>query len=132
MPFVYSTCSSDNVYVVWNKNAGQGRPAVAEKRITVKGKANIIDQKTMVTPDGAVTEVSAEDLAYLEANVHFQNHMKRGFMKVQKTRKSAEVSEVVADMTAKDASAQLTDKDFKDKKRKPKVAKAVPEDDEDY
>ena len=122
MPHVYSTMSNDNIYPTWIKGTG-ARPAVGEDRVLIAGKANVINDRTLVTPRGAVTTVTVEQLELLMKNKHFVAHMERGFITVDaKSRNAEDAAEVAKDMTAKDASAQLVESDFTKKVVTPATA----------
>jgi len=118
---IISTASNDNVFPIWIKETGVkgGRPAVADRRILIKGKANVANPKTLITPRGVVTTVSDEELVELKKIKAFNAMVRDGFYVIEAGKKPV-VEEVVKDMTKKDKSAQPTPADFKDKKG-PKV-----------
>lgn len=85
---------------------GSSRPQKI-KEITIKGKANVLDPKTMVTPTGVVTEISEADLEVLKQNPAFQRHCARGFLRVMS---DPELN--TKDMQARDNSSQLMDSEY--------------------
>lgn len=105
--YVHSTASQNMVYPIYSE--GQQNQAQVLKKITIRGKANVADSATLMTPTGAVTEVSDEDLALLKKSPAFQRHVQKGFMKVIST------SELdTRDMEKRDGSAQLQDAEYAD------------------
>lgn len=104
--YVYSTLTSDQVYTGYAKTAN-GVPQV-QSRILIKGGANLMT-KALVTPHGAVTEVTAEDLAQLRQCEVFKLHEANGFIKVSEDK--ADVEEVATDMETRDKSAPLVEQD---------------------
>ena len=124
MAFVVSKASQDIEYVGWLK--GKNGLNKKEKSVTIKGGANVLNKKTMETVNGVVTEVSAEDLKFLESTSAFQRHCSRGWIFVCKTRaeadkKAAQVEKDEDGDIRKDGSSQLTAEDFEKKGQKPPV-----------
>ena len=124
MAFVVSKASQDIEYVGWLK--GKNGLNKKEKSVTIKGGANVLNKKTMETVNGVVTEVSAEDLKFLENTSAFQRHCSRGWIFVCKTRaeadkKAAQVEKDEDGDIRKDGSSQLTAEDFEKKGQKPPV-----------
>ena len=110
MPVVYSSGTADNFFPVWKNHP---RKATYDKGVLIKGGANSQDKKTMITPRGAATVVSAEELELLKADPAFQGFVERGFMSVdEKGKHTYDADEKGADMP-KDKSAQDTDADYK-------------------
>lgn len=89
---------------MYDEGGPRSMTATSKKGVTIKGGANVKDRFSLATPTGMVTEVTDEELAFLQANPHFQRHVKAGFMKVMKQEKLS-----TKDMAEKDASAQITD-----------------------
>ena len=102
--YIHSTASADMTYPVYS--GGTDRPTKI-KDIIIKGRANVIDPRTLHTPTGAVTEVTDEDLELLKKNAAFQRHVARGFMRVMT---DSELN--TKDMTARDGSSQLLDYEY--------------------
>lgn len=131
MNFIISTLSNSNSFPVY-KNVEGSPVSQYEKMITIRGGSNITDPRTLITPEGVVTEVSDEDLALLEKNVSFNDFVKGGFLKVKKHTVANVQKEVKKDMNPKDGSAQPTEKDWTDRGRKaPKTVKEADEEDDD-
>lgn len=80
MAYIHSTASQPMVYPIYAE--GRQNQARVIKTIRIEGYANVANPVTLVTPNGAVTEVSDEDLALLKRDPAFQRHVKAGFMKV--------------------------------------------------
>lgn len=115
MPVVYSTCSSDNQFNVYDKHE---RVAGVLKSIIIKGGAGVQNKRTLLTPLGAATVVSDEELAVLNEDPHFKTFIENGFMVVDEKAKNPpgdhKVEQVVKDdLTEKDAGAQDTRATYK-------------------
>ena len=121
MPVVYSSCTADNFFPVWK---GHARKDTYEKGVLIKGGANAQDKRTMITPRGAATVVTAEELELLRADPAFKGFVDRGFMSVdEKGKITHDADEKGADLE-KDKSAQDTPEDYaKMGKKAPKEEK---------
>ena len=116
MSYITSTMSASVTYCVYAKTVGGLTKVV--KEITINGGANVID-KHFVTKEGVCTEVSEEDLELLQQNRTFQQHLKNGFLKIQK-RSGVDTK----NLEKEDNSAQLTKAKFEKQGRKaPKTGK---------
>ena len=95
---------------------------VKQGKITIHGGAGIAN-KNLITPNGVVTEVTDEEMEFLNSHDTFNQWKKNGFVKVEK--KKVDVEKVVANMNDKsDPSAPLAPADFEkvdDKTAKPKL-----------
>lgn len=109
MPFVYSTLTAGNTYVDYHATVN-GVPT-AVRSVAIAGGTNV-PNKHLVTPMGVVTEVTDDELEFLEKDPGFIFHREKGFLKVQKTKANPE--KVAADMETRDASAPAVPQDFKD------------------
>lgn len=109
MPRVYSTITNSSSYVQYEK--GNNDMPREVKRVTIGGGAGIAQKRTLYTPLGVSTEVSKDDLDFLEADANFQRHVKAGFLKVVRTGK-ADADVVAVDMQQRDGSAPLVPNDF--------------------
>lgn len=107
MPFIYSTLSADTAYAVYAPSVGE--ISIIEKTILIKGGANIMPFRGDNTPCGAKTEITDEELDLLEKDYHFKEHVRFGFIKVE--RSSVDIDRVVRDMKDKDKSAPRTPDD---------------------
>ncbi len=111
MPHIASTLTSSTRYVEWIRG-GDGR-LVEGKSVTIKGGFGLANDK-FVTPKGAIlSEVNDEELAFLEANTHFQEHVKNGFITVIRGR-AVDGEKVASSMKLGDASQPLNPQMFKD------------------
>ena len=102
--YIHSTASQDMNYPIFA--GGTDRPQKI-KDIIIKGRANVVDPRTLVTPTGAVTEISDADLELLKKSAAFQRHVARGFMRVM-----GESELNTKDMTKGDNSRQLNDFEY--------------------
>lgn len=107
--YVYSSLSNDQAYTVYERAANGA--ALAEHTIHIKGKANVADRHTLVTPRGAVTAVTAEQAAVLGKCDMFKRHVDRGFITVSDRRADA-TDVATADLAGRDKSAQAVPSDF--------------------
>lgn len=111
MPYIYSTLTCDNLYVdfqfVENAYIRKGK-----KQVLIKGGANLPKEgmKNIITPLGAVTEVSDSDLEFLENNIPFMDHVNKGFIKIDKSK--VKIKEAVKNMQEKDDSSPKKLKDL--------------------
>lgn len=106
--YVHSTASQNMVYPIYAE--GRQNQAAVLKRITIRGRANVADAATLITPTGAVTEVSDADLALLKRSAAFQRHVAKGFMKVLVGESELNTT----DMVPRDGSAQIQDAEYAD------------------
>lgn len=105
--YVFSTLANDQKYINWVP--GGGDVSVPGRAILIKGGAGIANDR-FVTPLGVMTEVEEDEICELEANPGFQQHVKNGFITVQK--RSADAEKVAADMNRSDPSAPKTPSDY--------------------
>lgn len=106
--YVFSTLANDQLYTNWQVSDIQGQDPAHIGHVLIHGGAGIANARTLYTPNGAVTEVTEEELALLEQNQDFQRHKKGGFITVRARR--AEVDAVASDMSAGDKSRPYTPK----------------------
>lgn len=92
--YVVSTLTADNLYTDWVNNNGTNNPAHS---VLVKGGAGVADPKlaAVISADvnfreGVITQVSDQDAAFLEKNLHFKFHQERGFVKIISVNKNPE------------------------------------------
>lgn len=109
MFYIYSTLTNGTDYAVYSDSKNQDIPVV-RKMISIKGGANLAN-KVLMTPKGAVTEVSDEEMEMLLKDYHFQNHVKHGHITYEK--KEISVDKAVVNMNPKDESAPKTPDDYK-------------------
>lgn len=109
MPYVYSTLSCSTDYAFYQNN-GSKELGVIERKITVKGGANVATKYPNVyTPKGLATKVTDEELAALESHPSFKQHVANGFITIDK--KNVEVEKICTSLNAKDTSAPRTPDD---------------------
>lgn len=109
MHYVYSTLTCDNLYVDYEKSQNLN---VKVGQVLIKGGANVatVGMRAAITPHGAVTEVTDDQLELLEKNPHFKDHVERGFIKVDRAKLKLE--KAVKDMNKKDEGAPKNRKDL--------------------
>lgn len=113
MPYVYSTLTADQNYTLYPADADPRQIPKALQTVFIAGGANVVDNHSMVTPRGVVTEVSDEQMKVLEKIPAFDKHRKAGFISIDKIMNAPD--EVAKDMTPQDESSQLVDDDFENK-----------------
>lgn len=118
MIYVYSTLTCANKYNLYDTPVGG--IATLKKSITIEGGHGVAT-KQLVTPQGAVTAITEEDLELLEKNPVFQTHKTNGFIRY--TRIETKPEKVAKDMEEKDASAPKTPEDFAEDNVSPVVDK---------
>ncbi len=119
MAYIYSTMTADQNYALYPKDIDYKKIPKPQRLFFVAGGANVIN-KNMVTPRGVATQISPEDLKILERIKAFQQHVEKGYLTIDNARTDAD--KVAKNMTARDRSAQLEEKDF-DADKAPKVNK---------
>lgn len=107
--YICSTVTSHIEIVEYDTTQGP-LPKVVRK-VNIMGGANL-PPKTLVTPKGVLTPVSAEDLAFLMQSKEFARQLKAGFMTVINGKSEDDLEAAVAGMQAKDGSAPKVSKDF--------------------
>lgn len=117
MAFVFSTLTADQLYTTYLKPVSDIAPPVVDKQVFINGGANLTN-KVLVTPRGAVTEISEEQKKTLLSCPAFLEHKKNGFVTIED--KKADVDDVSANLVARDNSAPLTAFDF-EKGKAPKT-----------
>lgn len=105
MPYVLSTLTAGCEYTCWKTLPNGELRSVGS--VTIQGGANV-PNKHFVTLEGVLTEVTREELEMLKENVSFQEHLERGFVKIQVSK-----SENTKGLEDKDASAPLVPDDYK-------------------
>lgn len=107
--YICSTVTSHIEIVKYDTTQGP-LPKVVRK-VNIMGGANL-PPKTLVTPKGVLTPVSAEDLEFLVASVEFQRQQKAGYMTIIRGKSEDDLEAAVSGMQAKDGCAPKTPKDF--------------------
>lgn len=98
-----------------------------EKRILIKGGANVQDRRSLVAVDGIIQEISDADYEILKDHPWFKRQVEAGFIIPMKSKPK----EKFEDMETKDGSAQLDEKHFKKSGRKAPKAVSASDDDAD-
>jgi hypothetical protein len=84
MPYVVSTLANSQNYTQYDKphsaNSQLTRPAVATRKVLIKGGAQV--QGALHTPEGVLTKITDDELAFLETLPTFQLHKKGGHIKI--------------------------------------------------
>ena len=119
MKLILSTLTAPQT-VVLTKKTDNGSLVVV-KTIEIKGGANVIDRKTLATPEGVVTELSDADYELLKQTAFYKRMASKGHLRPVETRSAAEDTKK-AGMKKKDKSAQKTEADF-EKDSRPIVGK---------
>ncbi|MFY1028170.1 hypothetical protein ACE4RU_10795 [Actinobacillus seminis] len=120
MPYVYSTLTCDNAYVVYSQGGADLK--VKTGQIVIKGGVGVANQR-LVTPLGIATQVTSEELALLEKNQVFKLHKENGFIVVQENGKESDAEKVALDMTGRDESSPVTPSDYISNKDEPESIK---------
>jgi hypothetical protein len=97
MYHIYSTLANDNEYVRYSQHGPQG-VNLAEASVLIKGGSGV-NRKNIGTPLGVHTSISDEDFEWLKDEYSFKQHMKNGYITVQKQKSEPEV--VAADMATR-------------------------------
>jgi len=119
MAFILSKLSNNQNYVKWVKGANGINQAC--ESVLIKGGADVINKRTLETPQGVVTEVTEAQLELLKENPDFRAQVEAGFLSIIENKISEEKAEEKAAEMPKDNSRQKTPKDYKSKgKAKPK------------
>ena len=116
MKMILSTLTSPQDVVLTRKTESGALEIV--KTITLKGGANVIDRRTLITPQGVITELSDDDFDLLEKTAFYKRMKSRGFLRPVEAKETAEDTKK-AGMEKKDNSAQKTEEDFPDEEAKP-------------
>lgn len=119
MPFIVSTLANSQRITDFARPTAEGqkiaRPATAKRQIVIKGGAGV--QGALRTPNGVLTAVTEDDVAFLKTVPLFQRLEKRGYFKIvnrepapDKVAKDlvADVGEIVDGQRISSGSAQLS------------------------
>ena len=92
-------------------------------KVLIVGKTGVASKKSLETlTGGTITPITEQQCSWLKDNPLFKQQEKNGFIRVEKTKMSAE-NKAEKEAEVKDKSAQLTAEDFKEKGiAKPKVS----------
>lgn len=115
MAFILSKLANSQCYTKWATGPNGINQLVAE--VKINGGADVINKKTLDTPNGVVTEVSDNDLDLLKQNHDFLQHLEKGYLTIIDSRISDDKAQEKAAAMTKDKSRQKTPKDFKRTKK---------------
>lgn len=125
MPYVYSTLAAPQEYTEWQRK--EDGKTVESRSVHIDGGHGIMNRNFM-TPQGVATQVSDDDLAFLQTVNAFNEHVRLGFIAIE--ARKADEGKVVRNMKSRDGSAQITPDDYtKQGKKPPKVG--LPSSDEE-
>jgi hypothetical protein len=113
MPIIYSTLAANVIYNL-HEIMDEGRNLPIElARVEIKGGAGVANPTTIQTPKGVATLVTDEQLAVLEKNHCFQQHVHKNFIKVDRDaqKEKHNVNEVAKDLN-RDKSSPRTPEDY--------------------
>lgn len=99
--YIASTLTAPQDYTVYDKG---GR---ATHKVRINGGNGLVN-RNLVTLEGAITEVSEEDLELLKTNALYQTHVKNGFVKVTDQPDATKAS---SDLESRDEGAPMTQND---------------------
>ena len=100
--FITSTLTAPQDYTAYDGNN-------VVNVVKINGGNSLVN-RNLVTLDGAVTEVSADELASLKDNFLFNLHIKNGFIKV--SSREAIADKAVSELEARDEASPLTQNDI--------------------
>lgn len=106
--YIYSTLSSDNDIVIYGKN-GDNKP-IKTAKVTIFGKANIANKKTLITPKGVLTILEDKEYDLIKDDFSFKKWIEKGYVTVE--TKASDADNVAKNMTSKDKSAQKQSEDY--------------------
>lgn len=109
MPYVYSTITNDICFVDYRKQRDLN---IAIRKIVIKGGHGRAQPGTIYTPFGVATQITDDELTFLEKQRMFNKHVKDGFLIVD--NKKSDPENYAKDMNQKDGSAPLTPKDYEE------------------
>lgn len=110
MPLIFSTMTGAVTYTDWKLSPGG--LSIAGKQVTIKGGANVADRKTIITPRGIGTEVTDEELAFLENDPTFKMHKKGGYITIDSVADIRDADKAAAGMEGRDDSAPDVEQDY--------------------
>jgi len=110
MFYVYSTLTSTNIFPHYAPGSSKDLPVIL-KKIVINGGHGIAT-KQLFTPKGVMTQISDEDMEFLQQDFAFQQHLKSGHITFEK--KKVDVEKRADNMTQKDGSSPLTPEDFEE------------------
>jgi hypothetical protein len=119
MPTIISTLTDSVDYTQYRAQAGGGTPE-AIRHVTVKGGARLAQKRLLLlnegpsSKNGVATEVTEDELEFLQGHPLFKTHVENGFIQVLKTVK-VDAEKASKDMAKDTKSSQITDADLDEK-----------------
>ncbi len=114
--YVYSTLTNGQRFVKY-ENMGNDLPVVVAS-VEINGGAGVARKQTLLTPYGVRTDISADQMDFLNQNAMFKKMVAGGWLTVTKaTGWGVDPDAIAADMSQRDGSAPLVPADFSDKDR---------------
>lgn len=110
MPLIFSTMTGAVTYTEWKTSPGG--LSVAGKSVTINGGANVAHRKTIITPRGVGTQVTDDELAFLENDAVFKFHKKGGFITIDSVKDIRDADLAASDMEGRDDSAPDVEQDY--------------------
>ena len=110
MPYIYSTLSQNQKYQNWKRveTVNEVRHEPIGDGVIIAGGFGVANKRTFLVANGAAaTMVTDEQLAYLNENPTFIQHLKEGFLAIDKKKKDGEKA-ASSDMNIDDKSQQLS------------------------
>jgi hypothetical protein len=109
--YIHSTLTHSHKYHQWSQPTDQNMiPEIIGIPVVIQGGANRAtfpdDKFGRHTPKGVMTEVTEEQMDYLNGCSAFQKHVKQGFLTVTHSNEAPE--RIASDMEKRDNSAPLT------------------------
>lgn len=95
---IYSTLANNNEYVRYSEHGPQGIN-IAERAVLINGGSGVASKKHLGTPLGMHTAVPDDDFEWLKDNFSFKQHMKNGYIRVEKQKVDPEAA--AADMVTR-------------------------------
>lgn len=111
MPYIASTSTCPTSYTEWSH--GPDNRLIKGRSVVIKGGYGMANEN-FVTPQGAViTEVTEDELNFLQSDHHFKEHEKNGFVTIIAGRKAPSGERVEKDMSPGDKSQPIRPEQFK-------------------
>ena len=118
MNYITSKLASSVDYTFYKM--GENKINIVVDTIHLNGGADVINKKSLETPEGVVTELDDEKLEKLLSHPVFKRHLEDGYVTILKSEKEAKKAPTTL---KEDKSKQLTTKDYTKKGKKAPKAK---------
>ena len=107
MAFITSKMAASVTYAFYTR--GANKINVVTDEITINGGADVINKKTLQTPNGVVTELTDDQLDRLKSHPVFKMHLENGSVAIFENEKKADAA---GDKLVADKSSQITPDDY--------------------